>query len=79
MHGGVDMAADSDVLARRRKTPTSHRQHQAFPPADPWSRGPAVLSTRLGSRRTRQLHGNASASDAQAAHSFCIQNRESVR
>ncbi len=79
MHGGVDVAADSDVLARRRKNPTSHRQREAFPPADPWSRGPAVLPARLGPCRDRRLRGNASVSDAQAAHSFFMQDRETVR
>ena len=79
MHGGVDVAGDIDVLARLRKNPASHRQHQAFPPADPWSRGPAVLPARLWPRRDRRLRGNASVSDAQAAHSFFIHDRENVR
>ena len=75
----VDVADDIDVLARRRKNPTSHRQHQAFS-----SRRPLVARARGAARRTRAAPrppacGDASASDAQAAHYFLIQDRETVR
>lgn len=79
MHEDIDVAGGSDVLPRHRKNPTSQRQHQAFPPADPWSRGPEVLSVTFGPGRDRQLRGDASASDAQLAHSFFIHDRESMR
>ena len=61
------MTDEPTVFAHRRKNLTSHRQHQTVPPADPWSRGPAVLSF------ASSPNGNVravSASDALAADSF---------
>ena len=79
MHGGVDAMGDTDVLARLRKHQTSHRPHQAFPPADHWSCGPVVLYTSLGPVGGHRCRGAASVCDAQAAHSFVMHYRETMR